>query len=124
MAFGRALDNLIGNALRYGKQVMVSAAAGDKSLTISVEDDGPGIAPDDRARAVRPFERLDDARNQDRGSGTGLGLAITSDIARRHGGTLRLGTSETLGGLKAEIVLPRQSNRDEDSAQTDASPDA
>ncbi|MGB2892552.1 MAG: two-component sensor histidine kinase, partial [Albidovulum sp.] len=50
---------------------------------------------------------LDDARNQDRGTGTGLGLAIAADIARSHGGTLRLGDSARLGGLKAEIVLAR-----------------
>ncbi len=51
--------------------------------------------------------RLDDARNQNRGTGTGLGLAIAADIARSHGGTLRLGDSARLGGLKAELVLAR-----------------
>jgi two-component system osmolarity sensor histidine kinase EnvZ len=56
---------------------------------------------------VRPFSRLDPARNQDLGSGVGLGLAIVTDIARAHGGTLRLGKSAALGGLQADIVIGR-----------------
>jgi two-component system osmolarity sensor histidine kinase EnvZ len=72
-----------------------------------VEDDGPGIPPDRYEDALSPFVRLDPARNQDDGSGVGLGLAIVADIARTHGGVLRLGVSETLGGLKAELVLAR-----------------
>jgi two-component system osmolarity sensor histidine kinase EnvZ len=56
---------------------------------------------------MRPFTRLDTARNQNRGVGVGLGLAITADIARSHGGTLRLGDSARLGGLRADLVLAR-----------------
>jgi Signal transduction histidine kinase len=79
----------------------------DKSLRIRVEDDGPGIPADQRENALRPFVRLDPARNQDQGSGVGLGLAIAADIARVHGGVLRLGQSEGLGGLRADIVIAR-----------------
>ncbi len=106
MAIRRAVENLIGNALRYGRRAQVSLAAGERSLRFVVEDDGPGIPADRRDDAMRPFTRLDPARNQDRGSGVGLGLAIVSDIARAHGGQLKLGVSATLGGLQAEIVLP------------------
>ncbi|MEL6169858.1 MAG: ATP-binding protein [Pseudomonadota bacterium] len=106
-AVKRALDNLIGNALRYGQQARVSVAVSDRAAVISVEDDGPGIAPSDRDEALKPFARLDRARNQNRGTGVGLGLAIASDVARQHGGALRLGTSKDLGGLKADIVLAR-----------------
>ncbi|MCU4653511.1 ATP-binding protein [Roseibacterium sp. SDUM158016] len=107
MAVQRALTNLVSNALRYGETAVVSVALLDGALSFSVEDDGPGIPPESRGDAVRPFVRLDSARNQDRGSGVGLGLAIADDIARRHGGTLRLGESARLGGLRVDLVLPR-----------------
>lgn len=106
-AIRRALDNLIGNAVRYGTRAELSLEVLDRSIRITVEDDGPGIARERRDEALRPFTRLDDSRNQDRGGGVGLGLAITADIARSHGGTLRLRDSERLGGLKAELVLAR-----------------
>ena len=105
-AIRRAVENLVSNALRYGTIARVSILKGGKSLTISVEDDGLGIPEDQHDEAMRPFSRLDPARNQDRGSGVGLGLAIVADAARAHGGTLRLGRSDELGGLRADIVLP------------------
>ncbi|WP_417725033.1 ATP-binding protein [Salipiger sp.] len=106
-ALRRALENLVGNAVRYGTRCEVSVALTERSLRIRVEDDGPGIPPDRREEAMRPFVRLDPARNQDRGSGVGLGLAIAADIARAHGGVLRLGESARLGGLRADIVIAR-----------------
>ncbi|MEC7669675.1 MAG: ATP-binding protein, partial [Pseudomonadota bacterium] len=106
-AMSRAIENLIGNAVRYGSTCEVSVSITERALRIRVEDDGPGIAPEQREEAVRPFVRLDPSRNQDRGSGVGLGLAIAADIARAHGGVLRLGESETLGGLRADIVIAR-----------------
>jgi two-component system osmolarity sensor histidine kinase EnvZ len=103
----RALDNLVQNALRHARRVAVRVEAGGGWLRFVVEDDGPGIPAERRAEALRPFTRLDPARNQDRGGGAGLGLAIALDVARTHGGTLRLADSEALGGLRAELVLPR-----------------
>lgn len=103
----RAVENLIGNAVRYGDKAEVSVVLTDKSLRIRVEDDGPGIPADKRSESIKPFSRLDPARNQNKGSGVGLGLAIVADVARAHGGTLRLGESETLGGLCADIVIAR-----------------
>jgi len=105
MAVRRALENLIGNALRYGTKAELRLLVTDRMVRISVEDDGPGIPAESREAAMSPFMRLDPARNQDKGTGVGLGLAIVADIARTHGGLLRLGDSETLGGLKAELVL-------------------
>jgi two-component system osmolarity sensor histidine kinase EnvZ len=72
-----------------------------------VEDDGPGIPADRRTEAMKPFARLDAARNQDKGSGVGLGLAIARDIAQRHGGSLSLRDSADMGGLRVDLVLPR-----------------
>lgn len=107
MSLRRAIENLIGNGLRYGAHVEVSLIATDRHLRFKIEDDGPGIPADRREEAVRPFTRLDPARNQDKGTGVGLGLAIVADIARVHGGSLRLGQSDKLGGLCAELVLAR-----------------
>ncbi len=106
-AIRRAVENLIGNAVRYGKRADVSLSVTPKSVRIRVEDDGPGIPPEQRSEAVKPFSRLDPARNQNQGSGVGLGLAIVSDIARAHGGVLRLSTSDQLGGLCADIIIGR-----------------
>jgi len=106
MAIRRALENLLGNALAHGTRAQVTLAVSGRTLRLSVEDDGPGIPPDRREEAMRPFTRLDAARNQD-SPGTGLGLAIVADIARSHGGSLRLGESAALGGLRADLVLAR-----------------
>lgn len=105
-ALRRAVENLIGNAVRYGRRAEVGAALGERAFRITVEDDGPGIPEERREEAMRPFTRLDPARNQDRGQGVGLGLAIAADVARAHGGSLRLSQSARLGGLRADIVLP------------------
>lgn len=107
IAVRRAVDNLIGNAVRYGKRAEVSVTITPRSIVIRVEDDGPGIPPERREEAMKPFSRLEPARNQNKGTGVGLGLSIAADVARAHGGVLRLGDSEKLGGLKAELVLAR-----------------
>ncbi|GAB5446541.1 MAG: ATP-binding protein [Gymnodinialimonas sp.] len=107
MAVQRAVTNLVSNALRYGGTTAVSVTVQDRTLRITVEDAGPGIPADRREDALRPFIRLDTARNQNQGSGVGLGLAITQDIIRRHGGSLNLSDSVTLGGLRVDLTLPR-----------------
>ncbi|NBB97318.1 MAG: two-component sensor histidine kinase [Alphaproteobacteria bacterium] len=102
----RALDNILGNALEYGTRAHVCVAAQQDKLTIAIEDDGPGIAPEDRARACEPFVRLDKSRNQNAGVHVGLGLAIAMNMARTHGGQLGLTDGVTLGGLRVVLTLP------------------
>jgi len=108
LAISRALQNLVGNAARHGSRVLLGVRLQPKSLSFTVEDDGPGIPGPDRARALQPFTRLDAARTSDPAApGVGLGLSIALDVARSHGGTLELGESAALGGLKATLRLPR-----------------
>lgn len=106
-AVARAVENLAANAARHGTRLRLSLRETASTVVIVIEDNGPGIAPELRDRAIEPFQRLDEARNPNRGGGVGLGLSIAADAARAHGGTLRLGVSEALGGLKAELILPR-----------------
>lgn len=102
--FKRALKNLFDNALRYGKQVWVSLSSSPKTITLIVDDDGPGIPADKREEVFRPFVRLDKSRNSQTG-GYGLGLAITRDIIIAHGGTISLSDSPK-GGLRVVVNLP------------------
>ena len=110
VAFARLAMNLVANACRHADAIKVSAVHGGGWLTLTVEDDGPGIPEDRHEEALKPFVRLsadasaDTARNQDIG-GTGLGLTIARDIARGHGGELTLGRSG-MGGLEATARVP------------------
>ncbi len=103
-AFTRLVTNLASNSRRYANRLEIEARHSAKWLTITFDDDGPGIPRDMRDEVFKPFFRLDEARNLD-ASGTGLGLAIARDIARSHGGNVTLGDSP-LGGLRATIRVP------------------
>src|SRR5260370_20126470 len=85
----RCLATLVSNAARHAGAISITGHRDHRDLTVTVDDDGPGIAPEMREEVFKPFLRLDDARNQDEG-GTGLGLAIARDIARSHGGDIML----------------------------------
>jgi two-component system, OmpR family, osmolarity sensor histidine kinase EnvZ len=104
LAFKRLLANLVSNAARHGEKIDLKADHEGRWLMITVDDNGPGIAPDQRDLAFRPFLRLDEARNLDE-TGSGLGLAIARDIARSHGGDITL-TDSPLGGLRAVVRVP------------------
>lgn len=103
-AFSRLVSNLVSNAFRYAENVHVNIRHGKETLVITIDDDGPGIPKSKREEVFKPFFRLDEARNQDE-SGTGLGLSIARDIARSHGGDVRLGKSPQ-GGLRATVEVP------------------
>jgi two-component system osmolarity sensor histidine kinase EnvZ len=104
-ALRRCLGNLIGNARRHASHVWLTGIAAADGIDILIDDDGPGILPANRARVFRPFVRLDASRNPLTG-GVGLGLTIARDVARSHGGDVRLETSPQ-GGLRARVHLPR-----------------
>ena len=103
----RALNNLLSNAERHAENTRMTLFVSKKIVSFIIEDDGPGIPKAERETALQPFERLDSSRNQNKGTGTGLGLAIASDIAHSHGGKIILSHSTKMGGLKAEIQIPR-----------------
>lgn len=94
-AFHRAIGNLLSNAGRHAKtQVSVSLAVDDGLVSISVEDDGPGIPESDRDRVLEPFTRLEgNVETQ----GVGLGLAIVRRIVIQHGGSVSIGTGNLRG---------------------------
>ncbi|MGX1850600.1 sensor histidine kinase [Streptomyces sp. NPDC055299] len=97
----RVLGNLLDNAQRHAAEwVRVSVVREGEWVALRVEDDGPGVPPDERERIFERFVRLDDARARDDG-GAGLGLAIARDVAVRHGGSLAVRT-----GSVFELRLP------------------
>ncbi len=97
-AVRRALTNLVDNARRHARRVLLAAQRQGRTVVVTVDDDGPGIPPDRRESVFRPFET--GARG-----GTGLGLTIARDIVRAHGGDIELQASP-LGGLRARVRLP------------------
>jgi signal transduction histidine kinase len=101
----QALGNLIDNALKYGAgTITLALEALPTGVRLSVSDQGPGIAPEHRAAALRRFGRVDEARG---GSGAGLGLSLVGAVARLHGGSVALEeVGEAAGGLRVVIDLP------------------
>ncbi len=103
-AFTRLMNNIISNSQRYADFIRIDAVHSARWLTVTIDDDGPGIPEESREDVFKPFFRLDEARNLDT-SGTGLGLAIARDIVRSHGGDITLATSP-MGGLRTVVRLP------------------
>jgi signal transduction histidine kinase len=106
----QALRNLLANAIEHtdperGLVLMRVQRAGEAGIRFVVEDDGPGIPPDERERVFDRFHRTDEARDRASG-GTGLGLAIVGAIVKAHGGTVKASASAA-GGARMELELPR-----------------
>jgi signal transduction histidine kinase len=105
------ITNLLENALKYvptGGHVRVHVGAEGERMTLSVADDGPGIAPAERAAALRPFVRVGDAASK--ATGTGLGLSLAAAVARLHGAQLTLG--DNAPGLIVRCEFPAAARRD------------
>lgn len=104
-ALESALENIVRNALRYSaSQIEVSFSVDKQGVTVHVDDNGPGVSPDDHQQIFRPFYRTDEARDRESG-GTGLGLAIVESAIQQHHGWVKADTSP-LGGLRLTIWLP------------------
>ena len=100
----RCINNLIDNALKYGKKVNVELTKKSTNIFIKIEDDGPGVPEEEFENVFKPFYKIDKGR-ADSKSSVGLGLSIASDIIRSHGGNIKLEKSK-LNGLGVKIFLP------------------
>ena len=100
----RCFNNIIDNAIKYGQKINVELSKKGKNLFIVIEDDGPGIPPEEYNNVFKPFYKINKGRSETKSS-VGLGLAIASDITRSHGGYIRLNKS-SLNGLEVKIFLP------------------
>jgi len=104
-ALKRCLQNLIDNALAYGRRADITLRDEGGALNIAISDEGPGIPEDDIERVFEPFYRVEGSRNRNTG-GSGLGLSIARNIAQAHGGSVRL-RNLARGGLEATLRIPR-----------------
>ncbi|MDQ2083386.1 ATP-binding protein [Xanthobacteraceae bacterium Astr-EGSB] len=104
-ALKRALRNLLDNAVKYGTRARVALRDIGPEAEITIDDDGPGLAPEEIARVFEPFYRVEGSRSRDTG-GIGLGLAITRSLIERQGGSVTL-ANRTGGGLRASVRLPK-----------------
>ena len=100
----RCINNLIDNALKYGKNLNVELSSKSTNIFIKIEDDGPGIPENEYDNVFKPFYKIDKGRGEKKSS-VGLGLSIASDIIRSHGGNIKLEKSK-LNGLEVKIFLP------------------
>ena len=104
-ALKRCLQNLVDNALAYGRRADITLREEGGALHIAIRDDGPGIPESDIEKVFEPFYRVEGSRNRNTG-GSGLGLSIARNIAQAHGGSVRL-RNLARGGLEATLSIPR-----------------
>lgn len=118
----RAFANLIGNAVKYGDRARVAIAVTDTFAVVTIDDDGSGIAVEDRDRVFEPYQRLETSRSRETG-GSGLGLTVARAAIEGHGGTIFLSNREG-GGLRVTVTLPREvkPTRAHDTAQVGTTP--
>jgi signal transduction histidine kinase len=100
----RVITNLVDNAVKYGGSARVDILRENERVVIAIDDDGPGIPPQEQERVFAPFYRLDPSRNPGK-AGVGLGLSVARTIAREHGGEVTLANRDG-GGLGVRVELP------------------
>jgi signal transduction histidine kinase len=104
LALRRVISNLVDNALIYGGVAHLSISTDAEFVTLLVDDEGPGIPPDQREQILEPFVRLEDSRNR-RTGGAGLGLAIARSLVEAHAGTISIAAAPG-GGARLIVRLP------------------
>jgi signal transduction histidine kinase len=113
-ALSRLVRNLVDNATRHAStRVDVALANVDGVVTMTVDDDGDGVADDDRERIFERFTRTDSSRSRNTG-GVGLGLAVVRATAQRHGGDVRCETSPS-GGARFVVTLHGEPDEGDDT---------
>tara|TARA_Y100000816_G_scaffold27125_1_gene17296 strand:+ start:936 stop:2252 length:1317 start_codon:yes stop_codon:yes gene_type:complete len=100
----RCINNLIDNAVKYAKKILINLDKKNSTIIISIDDDGPGVEKSEFQNIIKPFYKIDKSRSDSKSS-VGLGLSISSDIIKSHGGDIKFNRSK-LGGLKVIISLP------------------
>ena len=105
VSLGRALRNIVENAVAYGDRARVALEETPGEFAIVIDDDGPGIPEEDRERVFGPFVRLEESRSRETG-GIGIGMAIARSNLRAHGGDITL-ANRPEGGLRATVHLPK-----------------
>ena len=103
-SFKRCFNNILSNSLKFANKINITYQKKKNHLLIIIDDDGPGIPPNERDKVLMPFYRIENSRNRDTG-GVGLGLTISSDIILAHGGNFYLDDSPQKG-LRVKISLP------------------
>jgi two-component system osmolarity sensor histidine kinase EnvZ len=104
--FTRAIENILSNASKFGTRASIAYASTEGNVVISIDDDGPGIAPNIKEKIFDPFVSSTSARTLEKSAHTGLGLSIVKGVVEAHGGTVEASRSESLGGARFTIKIP------------------
>ena len=103
--FNRSIINLVNNSFENAQKVKIIIETSPELTKVEIHDDGEGIPETERANVFKPFYRIDKSRNQN-SANSGLGLSTTKHLLNSINGTIELGESKTLGGLKVRIEIP------------------
>ena len=100
----RCLNNLIDNSIKYSNNINIQLTKSNNYLSITIDDDGPGIAKEEYQNVFKPFYKIDQSRGESKSS-VGLGMSIASDVVRSHGGNIILDKSPQ-NGLRVKVFFP------------------
>jgi two-component system osmolarity sensor histidine kinase EnvZ len=101
----RCITNIINNSQKYAENISITCKKMKKAVQINIDDDGPGIADENKEKVFRPFYRVDKSRSL-KDNNVGLGLSIVEDIVNSHGGTVKLLNNPKGKGLRVSLSFP------------------